>query len=393
MRTINVICLALLLSISSLAIPPAAAQTVGVDDLDTILSEQKAASEREAKLKLEREKIQSDITGLNQKLGDQIKTLSKLGDDIHTARTKYTELDEAYHIKRAAFLEDEKSLSRFLGYIQRLERRKPSPALTSPSSALKSAQTAILIKSLTREFDIKSRGLKEQIKDVSTLREALITQQAGLEQKQSRVQSEESRLKALVDTRREKAALIADEEKQARQRAAQLAAKAASLKELLEKLEQADRDITPRIKPKPNSGGPARERSFSQNAKAKRFTQAKRELVSPVKGRLIKNFGRGEQGLTLLAQARSDVRAPYFGRVEFAGPFKDYENLLILNVGEGYFLLLTGLSNTIVEVGESIKRGDIVGALPASTTGQSEIYVELRKNGEPIDSRPWFNGF
>lgn len=388
MRLVSLICLALLLTAT-----PIAAQTGSKDDLDNILSEQKAAAAREAKLKAEREKIQGYITGLNKQLGNQVKTLSRLGADMNAAQTRFTNLDTQYQQKRAAFLKDEKSLSQFLGYFQRLERRPPSPALTSPNSALEAAQTALLIKSVTREFDRKNRVLEGQIKEIAVLREALVTEQHGLAQKQSRLQSEEARLKDLVSQRREKASLIADEEKKARQQAAQLAAKAASLKELLEKLEQANRNISPRVKPKNSGGGPAPERSFSQGAGTKRFTQAKRTLLSPVQGSLTKKYSRSNQGLTLSAAARSDVKAPYNGRVEFSGPFKDYESVVILNVGEGYFLLLTGLSNTIVDVGDRLIRGDIVGALPASQTGRSEIYLELRKDGSPIDPSPWFAQF
>ena len=97
--------------------------------------------------------------------------------------------------------------------------------------------------------------------------------------------------------------------------------------------------------------------------------------------------------MTLSAAARSDVKAPYSGRVEFAGPFKEYQTLVIVNVGEGYFLLLAGLSNTIVDVGDQLSKGDIVGTLPASRQGQSELYIELRKNGGPINPRPWFGDF
>ena len=264
---------------------PLSAQTIEPNDLDTILSEQKAAAAREAKLKAEREKIQGDISGLNEKLGEQVKTLSRLGADINSAQTKFNKLDKAYTLKKAALLKDQKSLSQFLGYIQRLERRPPSPVLTSPGSTLNAAQTALLIKTITRDFDQKSHILEDQIKDITSLRNDLITQQAGLEQKQNRVQSEENRLKSLVKTRREKIALIADEEKQARQEAAKLAAKAANLKELLEKLEQANKNILPRIKPKTSGGKPPPERSFSQGGKTKPFTQAKRELLTPVQGK------------------------------------------------------------------------------------------------------------
>jgi len=294
---------------------------------------------------------------------------------------------------KEALLSDEQSLSKFLGYIQRLERHPPSPVLTSPRSALKASQTALLIKSLTREFDQRSQLLEGQIKDISSLREKITSEQTGLEQKQGRIKSEETRLQTLVTQRRKKAASIADEEKKARQSAARLAAKAADLKQLLEALEKANRDIAPRIKPRKSGGNPVPERQFSQTLGTKRFTQAKRSLLPPVAGPLIRKFGGKEQGLTLSAASRSDVKAPYTGRVEFAGAFKNYENVIILNVGEGYFLLLTGLANTIVDVGDRIARGDIVGALPASRTGKVEIYVELRKDGGSIDPAPWFDGF
>lgn len=386
MKRISLICLALLWANTSLA------QEVEPRDLDSVLSEQKAAVEREVKLKAEREKILGDITGLNQQLGSQIKTLSNLGADINTARSRFAQLDEDYKIQKTALDEDEKNLSQFLGYIQRIERRQPSPALTSPQSALKASQTALLIKSLTREFDQRSQQLEIQINDIARLREALVTEQAALEQKQTRIKNEEARLKTLVTQRRQKAASIADEEKKARQDAARLAAKAADLKELLEALEKANNNIAPRVKPRNSGGSPAPERRFSQNSGTKRFSQAKRSLLPPVAGRLIRKFGGSEQGITLAASSRSDVKAPYSGRVEFAGPFKNYENLVILNVGEGYFLLLTGLAEIIVDVGDNLSRGDIVGALPASRTDDVEIYVELRKGSGPVDPRPWFDG-
>lgn len=388
MRLITLICFTLLWGMSYAF--PVLAQDVPDGELGAILSEQKAATEREAKLKAERVKIQDDISGLSQKLGNQIKSLSQLGAVINSAQNRFDRLDADYELKKTALNSDEQSLSKFLGYIQKLERQPPSPALTSPRSALKASQSALLIQSLTAEFDQRSRKLEEQIKDISSLRDKVVSEQTNLTQKQSRLRDEEAQLKALVTQRRKKAALIADEEKKARQEAARLAAKAADLKQLLKTLEDANKNIQPRVKPKTSGRAPIPEGRFTQNSAAQRFTTAKGQLLSPVIGRLIRKYGGAEQGLTLSASARSDVKAPHSGRVEFSGAFKNYNNVVILNVGEGYFLLLTGLSDTIVDVGDSLKRGQIVGALPSSRTGKAEIYIELRKGGSPINPAPWF---
>ena len=383
----------IIISLTLLGATSAFAQDVDQANLDDILSEQEGAATEEARLKAEREKIQNEVKGLNVKLSQQVKSIAALGQDLHASQLRFKDLDQTYQTQKLALKADQDKLSNFLGYIQRIDRHPPSPATTSPSSALKASQTALLIQTMTREFDQRSRVLEARISELTSLKDNLISEQSALERKQSRLKQQETNLKSLVDQRRKKATTIASEEKRARQKAADLAAKAKSLKQLLETLEQATRDIQPRVKPRKSTGGTAPTSQISQGDGVKAFTQAKRQLLSPVKGRLLKKYGGKEQGLTLSAPSLSEVKAPYSGRVEFSGPFKDYDHVVILNVGEGYFLLLTGLANTIVDVGENLTRGTSVGALPASRSGQAEIYVELRKGSNPVNPAPWFSKF
>ena len=383
----------IIISLILFAASPAIAQDVNQTDLDGLLSEQEAAATEEARLKAEREKIQNEVKSLNAKLNQQVKSLASLGENLDASQIRFTELDRTYQVQKTALKSDQEKLSKFLGYIQRIDRHPPSPATTSPSSALKASQSALLIQTMTREFDQRSQILEARIVELTALKDELISEQSTLQRQQSRLRQQETDLKSLVDQRRQKAATIASEEKKARQKAADLAAKAESLKQLLETLESATRDIQPRVKPRNSTGGSAPSSKFSQASGIKAFTQAKRQLLSPVKGRLLKKYGGAEQGLTLSAPSLSEVKAPYSGRVEFSGPFKDYDHVVILNVGEGYFLLLTGLANSIVDVGEQLSRGTSVGALPASRSGQAEIYVELRKGSNPVDPTPWFSNF
>ena len=383
----------ILISLTLLCATPAFTQDVDQTDLDGILSQQEAAAAEEARLKAEREKIQNEVNGLNVKLNQQVKSLASLGKDLDASQLRFQDLDETYQVQKLALKADQDKLSNFLGYIQRIDRHPPSPATTSPRASLKASQTALLIQTMSREFDQRSRVLEARISELTRLKDNLVSEQSALERKQSRLLKQETDLKSLVDQRRQKAATIATDEKKARQRAADLAAKAKSLKQLLETLEEATKGIHPRVKPRNSTSGSAPSTKFSQANGIKSFTQAKRQLLSPVQGRLLKKYGKGEQGLTLSAPSSSEVKAPYSGRVEFSGPFKDYNHVVILNVGEGYFLLLTGLAKSIVDVGENLSRGTSVGALPASRSGQVEIYVELRKGSNPVDPTPWFADF
>jgi len=363
------ICLAVLFTL--LAVMPAIAQDVNQENIDAILQSQKQEREREARLKAEREKIQNEVKGLNQRLTRQVQTLSKLEDNLSKTQNHITELDTQYQNLKSDLNKDQAQLSTFLGYIQRLERRAPSPVISSPQSALKASQSALLIQSLTREFDQRSQDLKTQLGDIERIKTALITERA--------CNKAEAR--------------IATEEKQARQKAAELAAQAQSLKQLLDAITAESAKVKPRIKPSINGGHTAALSQFTQSAGIKAFTRVKNTLIAPVIGQIKRKFGGGEQGVTLAAKSRSVVKAPYNGRVDFAGPFRDYDRVVILNVGEGYFLLLTGLGNIIVETGDKVKTGDILGALPASQGQNADIYVEIRKNGAPIDPAPWFKGF
>jgi len=137
-------------------------------------------------------------------------------------------------------------------------------------------------------------------------------------------------------------AKLADEKKSAAAEADKLAAESKSLRDLIAKLESEAARVVPRTKP----GRKPTEKLVLPKG-TKRFAEAKGGMIQPVSGRLLKSFGRGEKGQTYIGRSGGQVIAPYAGRVEFSGPFKNYDNVIILNVGDGYFVLLTGLNDLL----------------------------------------------
>ena len=108
-------------------------------------------------------------------------------------------------------------------------------------------------------------------------------------------------------------------------------------------------------------------------------------------------------GLRFATRAGAQVTTPADGKVEFAGPFRSYGDVVILNPGGGYRLLLAGMDKVTASVGEFLRAGEPVGEMgsgPASVTlfgevvpdGRPVLYIEFRDGTEAIDSGPWWIG-
>ncbi|MBH1993377.1 MAG: peptidoglycan DD-metalloendopeptidase family protein, partial [Sphingomonadaceae bacterium] len=111
----------------------------------------------------------------------------------------------------------------------------------------------------------------------------------------------------------------------------------------------------------------------------------------PVVGQLVTGMGEvndggvRSRGLTLVTQPGAQVVAPTAGRVAFAGPYRGYGQILIIDHGQGWTTLITGLHRVTAQVGDSARQGDPVGI---AGQGRPTITIELRRNGRPVDIVP-----
>ena len=138
------------------------------------------------------------------------------------------------------------------------------------------------------------------------------------------------------------------------------------------------------------------------------FPEARGLLPMPVGGRdgaRIRRSGRGRRHeprhLDFATRPRLSSSSPADGWVAFAGPFRSFGRFLIINAGGGYYLLLAGMDQIRVEVGQFVLAGEPVATMGehcrpygAATggveTGGPVLYVEFRKDGGPIDPSPWW---
>jgi septal ring factor EnvC (AmiA/AmiB activator) len=201
------------------------------------------------------------------------------------------------------------------------------------------------------------------------------------------------------------------------QRAADLARQATSLKELITRMETeieaaakaaAEAEIAARAAREKQAGKapPTSLGEAGRLAPSIAFADTRGLLPLPVSGKQVRRFGEDDglgakaQGLSISTRAGAQVVSPADGWVVYAGPFRSYGQLLILNAGGGYHILLAGMERIDVQLGQFVLAGEPVAVMAMSklasagdvAIGATEpmLYIEFRKDGNSIDPAPWW---
>lgn len=128
----------------------------------------------------------------------------------------------------------------------------------------------------------------------------------------------------------------------------------------------------------------------------KGFSSAQGKMPYPARGKVVGQYGQTNdvghvvKGITIQTRHDAQVIAPYDGQVVFSGPFRGYGLLLIIEHSEGYHTLLAGMARIDVAVGQRLLAGEPVGVMGPEDTKPS-LYVELRRNGQPVNPVPWLS--
>jgi septal ring factor EnvC (AmiA/AmiB activator) len=118
-------------------------------------------------------------------------------------------------------------------------------------------------------------------------------------------------------------------------------------------------------------------------------------LLPPATGAFAYTFGDTvpgggkSNGITIVTGPGAAVASPGEGAVEYVGPVKGWGVILILRLSGGYHLVLAGLDRANVGVGQSVAAGSPVGAMPDGRQSRSELYLEVRERGVPVDPGRW----
>ena len=278
----------------------------------------------------------------------------------------------------ATLNKDRVNLSQSLAALQRFEKSTPPALAVRPDDALEGIRGALAMAGIVPSLKQKVDEIHARLDELSAIRRQIVKRQEELDDALAKAESDRAKLDALVAEKQQ--AEVARRQEAAREQAAikQMAAKAKNLKDLVIKLEK---------------------RLAKQHNQIKGFSRTRGKLPLPVSGKLLsrpetirKNTESGREGAYILTRAQTLVTAPYDAQVLYAGPFRDYGNMLILGVGKNYHLLFAGLSVISVDVGQVILAGEPVGQIipePLTNTPKT-LYMEIRYKGQPQDAVSWY---
>jgi len=371
----------------------ALAETSG-SDLQRIESElNKGRAQRDA-LKKKASAYGQELNSLKFEMVKAANTIQNYEADALTLEDRLGELAKVEAEKTLRLRARRGQFTHVLMAVQRMASHPPEAMIAAPQSPADTIRSAILLRTVAPELERRAVRLRTDLDAVvlarsqtRAKREELALTVAGMEQNRGRLK------KLMADKTRLK--LKADKgSRAAEKRIRDLVGKAKNLRDLMASLE-ADRLNQAR---KENDKKPiaAKETARSGSKKStRRIRDSRGTLPFPAVGRLVGRYGQvTETGLTrkgidIETRPGAQVIAPYDGQVMFAGAFKGYGQLLIIEHGEGYHSLLAGLSRIDSAIGQQLLSGEPAGIMGGGENEAPILYVELRRNGQPINPLPW----
>ncbi len=399
---------------TQVAAPSADAIKQREQELEATRAQQRNAAELQQKLKADIAVIGQDRSKLNQQLIDIAAQVRSVETRIGDAEARLRPLDSREQQIRLSLDSRRSEVVEVLAALQRAGRRTPPALLVRPEDALQSLRTAMLLGSVVPELRSRAEKLAGDLGELIALRKTIATERDQLALDRDKSRDDQIRLAALIDERQRKQSAIEKDMEAEGARAITLSKQVDSLQGLIGKMEQDLKSAAKAAQTASLQGAPATPngkpnlgalKDPARHSPAIAFASAKGLFALPVNGVRIREFGGSdgaggaEKGISLSTRAGAQVTTPCDGWVVYAGPFRSYGQLLILNAGGGYHVLIAGMERISVNIGQFVLTGEPVATMGitsqvasilATTASQPVLYVEFRKDGTPIDPGPWW---
>ena len=438
----------------------AAAQALAPDEarkrLEADRGRLEANKRRGKELQSDLDKIAAERERINARLVETAKLIQQSEGQLSLIESRLGELEAQERHLRGSLELRHGSISALLAAMQRMGRNPPPVMVTRREDALTMVRSAMLLASAFPELRSQAVALSEQLNDLMRVKTSIRTEGEKLRAETSRLNDARVRLAGVQEEKRQSLSERQAELAQVRQAAADISKSVADLGDLISKLDKevAERTglgsyekeiaaapptspfattVEPPAGAKPpaaapptksaagTGGSPAEERDASivlapsggdrvamlTPGRIKpqiAFSEARGILPMPASGKRVLKFGEKTQygsqskGLVLETRHGGQVVSPCDGWIVYAGEFRSYGQLLIINAGGGYHILLAGLSQIDVQLGQFVLTGEPVGVMSTAgrtTPGKAQdnapvLYIEFRKDQRPIDPDPWW---
>lgn len=386
---------------------PMGKSTASVSAADVAKAEAEAqkASQKRQELEAQAKKIKEELNSVNQKMIAAAQKIQKGEDEVQRQQDELERLQIHLTESETKFDADHGMLVETLSALQNLAQHPSEAVLAQPLSPVEVMRSTILMRSSIHLLKERAERIRQGIEDINEQKTEIARRLKDLEKENKDLALRHQEMKKLSQQKKQIYTNVESQSKEAKQKAEVLANQAGSLRDLLDKLEKqkelqrkqlAEKERLARQRAADNLRA-ERGQTLSVEIKsdAANFVGAKGHLSRPARGAIITSFkqemskGVESNGIDIKTASNAQVIAPYDGTVIFAGPFKNFGNLIIIDHGEGYTSLLSGLGENNTEVGQTLVMGEPVGTMPKGTNGK--LHMEIRKNNHPLNPVDWMS--
>ena len=370
-------------------IAPASANDIE-NRLEAVQQDLDKSREKRANLDKAARKAAAELRAVKRQGVNLARKMHRHSADADRIEAQLNSLEERERTKIEKMQQRKAQLSVTLAALQRLARMPTATLVTVPQSTDKTIRTAILLRAAVPELQRDAMSLGDDLRALTSLRDQISADKVALTDSLARLKAERKSLAALTSDKFKLLKNMKSAERAAAQKAARLSAQAGNLRELLEKL--SIRQNRPALRA-PGSAPvalipvPARKPAVTPPVTISRG-------VLPAPGRVVTTFGAKmpngtlSKGVFVVTRPSAAVVAPIPGRVVFAGQFRGYGNLVILELRDKGHALISGMSRIDAQVGDDVLVGEPLGEMTPSTGTAPKLYFELRKRGRPINPMP-----
>ncbi len=325
------------------------------DDLDNVSAQRRADERKSDATRQTARQVGDEIEELRNRIIDisRKQGTSETRAAIYRAKLETLNLQEADVTRRLTAMRAKEA--RLLSALQIYTRNPPPALFVSTRSANDAVLAAIIMRQITPELQKRTQVLYDQNAQLVSIRRQSALQNEALFISENDVSKQRSEIEGLI---RQKMAL----EDQLLGQADQLEAHSIELK--------AREDHLRGALPLRGLLGLADDRAH---------------LINPVVGDKVTDYGGAVRGVSFAAQPGSQVTAPAEGEVEFVGPIDSFGQVVILNVGNNYRVVLTGIGRIFVDKGQTVGRHEPLGRMPNLSDKKVTLYMELRRGDDPVN--------
>jgi septal ring factor EnvC (AmiA/AmiB activator) len=375
-----------------------------------------------------RRSLKADLAALSDRLVAVAARLQAAEQRASATEERLKALNETEATLSVELARNRETLADLLAGLQQIDRNPPPPIVTGRDDAVAAVRGAMLFAALLPQVRARTLKVTQTLARLGGVRTALAGERQALDAELARLAAARAEIDALLARKAALAKAAGEEYAEQSRKARELAKQAANLKELMAALERQRAAEAARIERERRKQAERQAREAAEaHARAtarleaqqreavlqppapKAFAGSRGRLDYPAQGQVVRGFadadgfGGASKGMFIATRPEAQVVAPAAGRVEFAGEFRSYGQLLILDVGGGYHVLLAGLGALAAATGQTIRAGEPLGTMgkePARSTLIGDLledrrpilYVEFRQNGGAIDPSPWWIG-